>query len=327
MQRCMKSAQFTLVLILVLLATALPPARAVAYVPAVQPATLPTMRPQASASRMLYLPVIRTPFGPPAFAIISPGNGWTISGMTYFAVQSLDPAAITSVTFTAGATTLGVDTTPQDGLKVFLNAKTFPAGALQLTATASGPGGQTTKTISVNVVPNPPASATVGAQGGVLASQIGSVITIPPGAAPNGTSVSVTEKTQAQTTAEHGIDWDAMGVTFLGAQQIQSTSAFAQPLGVASAGFGNRVQPGQAVVNYNIAPDADGDGIDELVVVNTASVAPNNDVISDPVPQILLGSTTTASRVQSSAVGLAQAGISGPPGTILSTGIILLFAV
>jgi hypothetical protein len=332
MQRCMKSLPFTLVLILVLLATPLPPARAVARVAAVQPAlpsasavtrvqaqpaTPPTIRSQASASKTLFLPVIRTPFGPPAFTIISPGNGWTISGMTYFAVQSLDPAAISSVTFKAGATTLGVDTTPQDGLKVFLNAKTFPAGALTLTATASGPGGQTTQTISVNVVPNPPASATVGAQGGVLASQIGSVITIPPGALPNGTNVSVNELTQAQTTAATGFDWDAMGVTFLGAQDVQSSAAFAQPLGVASAGFGNRVQPGQAVVNYRIMPDADGDGVGELVVVNTASVAPNNDVISDPVPQILLESVPTASGAQTRLVAPTQAGFGGLPGTTI----------
>jgi hypothetical protein len=48
------------------------------------------------------------------------------------------------------------------------------------------------------------------------------------------------------------------------------------------------------VVNYRILPDADGDGADEIVVVNTASVAPNGNVVADPIaaPQIIEGSIT-----------------------------------
>ncbi len=253
----------------------------------------------------------------PDFAIISPGEGWTISGMLFFAAQPLASTGVSSVTFKAGSTDLGTDTTPADGFKVFLNASTFPAGPLQLTATASGPCGQTTQTIGVTVKPNPPSSGIIGSQGGVLASQIGSLITFPPGTVPNNTSVSVTEKTQQQVTTDNGIDWAAMGVTFLGAQDIQSSAPFSKPLGVVSAGFGNRVQPGQVVVNYRIAPDANGDGVDEIIVVNTASVAPNNDVIADPVPQIQLGSVATISGSGGSSIRALNGGISGPPGIVI----------
>ena len=265
----------------------------------------------------IYLPLLTTALGPPAFEIMSPANGGTISGVMYFAVQPTDAATVESVTFKAGSTELGTDSDASDGFKVFLNASDLPAGPLQLSAIGTGPSGETTKTITVNVLPNPPSSGTLDSQGGVLASEIGSIITFPPGAVPDGTDIAVTEMTQEEVTQENGFDWDAMGVTFLGAQKIQSTATFSQPLGVASAGFGNRVQPGQAVVNYRIAPDADGDGVDELIVVNTASVAPNGDVISDPVPQITIGEIKTILRGETSSIRNLNDGISGPLGTII----------
>src|SRR3972149_2218779 len=146
----------------------------------------------------------------PEFAIISPREGWTVSGMLYFAAQPLNSTGVNSVTFKAGSTDLGTDSTRRDGFKVFLNASAFPAGPLQLSATASGPCGELTRTITVNNLPDPPSSGVIGSPGGVFASQIGSLITIPPGGVPDGTAITVTEKTQAQTTAEHGIDWEAL---------------------------------------------------------------------------------------------------------------------
>ena len=251
----------------------------------------------------------------PDITIINPGEGWTVSGMMWFAVQSIDP--ISSVSFMAGSTDLGTDTTPNDGFKVFLDASSFPTGTLQLSATASNACGQTTETITVNVIPHPPTSGIIGSEGGVLASEINSIITVRPDAVPDGTAITVTEKTQEEITMENGFDWDAMGVTFLGAQAISATASFSLPLGIASASFGPRVQPGQAVVNYNILPDADGDGIDELVVVNTASVAPNDDIISDPVPQIQLDSAEIQSSTGKSSVHTLANGFSGRPGTIV----------
>ena len=267
----------------------------------------------------VYLPVISSSAAAgPSFVISSPLNGATVSGTVLFAVQVGDPTQVTQVSFRAGATELGVDNKASDGFQVFLNAKSLPAGPLKLTATASGPGGSATASIDVVVQPNPPSSATLGLQGGVLASAIGSIITVPPNAAPPGTQISVSELTQAQVTTDTNINWDALGVTFLGAQKIQSTAAFSAPLGVSSAGFGARVQPGQAVVNYQILPDADGDGVAEIVVVNTARVAPSTggstDVVADAVSQIVLGAVR---RVTSSGAVVrapdAQS-LSGPPG-------------
>ena len=262
----------------------------------------------------IFLPIITAPSGPPAFAINSPINDSSIGGVTYFSIQPVNMSKITTVTFRAGGTVLGTDTDGSDGFKVFLNARDLPAGQTQLTATASGPGGETTETVTVTIVPDPPQSATVGEEGGVLASEIGSVISIQPGSVQAGTNITVDELTQEETTAQHGIDWESMGVTFLGAQKVESSAAIQKPFAmVASAGFGNRVQPGQAVVNYRIAPDADGDGVAEIVVVNTASIAPNNDVVSDPIAQVEVSAVSTPLQTS-----LARNDtIAGPPGTVI----------
>ncbi|CAG0927910.1 hypothetical protein TFLX_00690 [Thermoflexales bacterium] len=273
--------------------------------------------PALTATNNVFLPLIMRPPGPPSFEITAPNDGWTVSGMLYFAAQPIGPAPISSVSFRAGSTSLGTDSTPADGFKAFFNARNFPAGPLQLVAIASGPSGQTSKSITVNVLPDPPSSGRIGSQGGVLDSEIGSIITIPPGALPDGTLVTIDELTQQEVTAQNGINWEALGVTFLGAQRIQSAAPFSLPYGVASANFGNRVQPGQAVVNYQIYPDADGDGADEIVVVNTASVAPNNDVISDPVPQVILDSATTQLRPGAKSFNILANGISGPTGATI----------
>ncbi|GAB4444976.1 MAG: hypothetical protein OHK0015_46860 [Chloroflexi bacterium OHK40] len=271
------------------------------------------LTPQQTVRYSLFMPMLSTPHGPPAFAIASPGDGWTLAGTSLFGIAPTDLATISSVTFIAGATVLGTDSTPADGFRAFLDARALPAGPLTLSATARGPGGSTTRSVRVSVVHSPAQSGTVGAAGGTLASQIGSVITIPPGALPNGTQVSVVERSQQEITARTGFDWDAMGVTFLGAQEVTSSAPISQPLQISSAGFGQRVQPGQAVVTYRIMPDVDDDGVDEIVVVNTASVAPNNDVVSDPVlPAMVLGMQATP---QGAAPAQTTPAIGGPPGT------------
>ncbi|MEM7536848.1 MAG: Ig-like domain-containing protein [Chloroflexota bacterium] len=250
----------------------------------------------------LYLPLIASPpttasADPPQFVINNPVNGSSVGGITYFSIQPTDADAIASVSFHAGDVDLGVDTDGSDGFRVFMDASELSAGQMQLTAEATGAGGTHTETINVTIVPNPPQTATIGQEGGVLASEIGSVISLLPGSVPDGTTVTVDELTQEETTERHGIEWEDMGVTFLGAQDVQSSVPIDGPLGmVVSAGFGNRVQPGQAVVNYRLAPDADGDGRSEIVVINTASVAPNGDVIADPVLQPSINSVQIQSQ-------------------------------
>jgi hypothetical protein len=275
----------------------------------------------------IYLPLISTPPGPPDFTIISPADGLTVSGTSFFAVQALDPKSITSVSFQAGATNLGMDSTANDGFQVFMDASQLPAGSLQLAATATGPTGETvTKSITVTIVPVPPASATVGSSGTTLATASGNTIVVPPGAVSATATISIQDKTQEQVTEDEGIDWDSLGVTFLGAIDVQSTAPLAKPLGVSSVGFGNRVQPGQAVVTYRILPDADGDGVGELVVVNGANLAPNGTIVSSPVPDIVvnniscsaaggIGIEASANRSRSA---MAQDNLQGPPGAMIT---------
>ncbi|MFT5194981.1 MAG: hypothetical protein ACI85U_001996 [Candidatus Promineifilaceae bacterium] len=254
----------------------------------------------------------------PDFSISSPAAGSTMSGMANFAVHPNIASGIKSVSFSAGATNLGTDSTASDGFQVYIDVSQFADGPLTLTATVESGCGQTSKNVNVNVLSNPPTNAILGEDGGTLASQIGSIITLPPGSVKNGTTVGITEKTQAEITAENGFEWDSFGVTFLGAQAITATQQIGAPAMVASAGYSNRVQPGQAVVNYRIMPDADGDGVDELVVVNTASVAGNDYVVSDPIPQIEVRAATS-SRAGTVRVGQAPfADVQGPPGSIVA---------
>ena len=254
-------------------------------------------------------------FGLPSFEIITPAPGSTVSGVSSFAIQPAIGSGIISTSFSAGSVELGTDDTYRDGFRAFIDTSELTDGEVTLTATATNLCGSASESITVNVVANPPTSATVGTEGGTLASEIGSIITIPAGALPDGTDVSVDEKTQQEITDDNGFEWDDMGVTFLGAQAVTITQPLDGPLSmVASAGFSNRVQPGQAVVNYRISPDADGDGVDELVVVNTASVAPNDYVVSDPIEQIDVR-VATSEAGGTFRIGEAPAAVSGVPGS------------
>lgn len=258
----------------------------------------------------------------PEFVINSPSEGVSVSGATFFSVQPFDANEVQSVSFTANGTDLAVDAPGEDSFKVFLIPREFPDGELTLSAVVTGKdGSKREKSIKVNVVGNPPSSATVTAEGALLGTQeeSGAVSTLSiPGGAAEGAAVSFEARTKAEVKAETGIDYDALGVTFLGAQEISTSQALNTPVGVSSGGFGPMVQPGQIVVNYTIAPDGDGDGIGELMVINTASVAPNGDVISDPVPQIQLGSATATDALGTQTLRSLQTGtLSGPPGTFI----------
>ncbi len=258
----------------------------------------------------------------PAFAITSPQDGVQVAGPVFFSVQPLNPDEVSGVVFEAGGTRLEPDSPGEDAFRVFLLPADFADGALELVATVTGQDGkQRRQSLTVTVVANPPESATVDADGAVLGtteeSGALSTLSVPPGAA-EGATVTFESRTKDEVKAETGIDYDALGVTFLGAQEINSTATLDTPLAVSSGGFGPMVQPGQAVLNYMIAPDGDGDGIGELVAVNTASVAPNGDVISDPVPQLQLGAASSTDSSGSQPLRSLQAGtISGPPGTFI----------
>ncbi len=262
----------------------------------------------------------------PEFMINSPAANSSVSGAVFFSAQPSDPNAVTSVNFKAGGKDLATDTTSADGFKTFVIPKDYPAGNLELQAVVTGKDGTTrSKTITVNNVPTPPSSVIVAANGAVLGttetSGAVSTLTLPPGVG-EGANVSFQSKTKEEIKASTGVDYDALGVTFLGAQTITSSATLNGPLGVSSGGFGPQVQPGQAVVNYMIAPDADGDGKGELVVVNSASVAPNGDVISDPVPQVQLEPTIQVKSLDGersvSIRGRQATALNVSPGTLLT---------
>src|SRR5581483_10244933 len=100
-----------------------------------------------------------------------------------------------------------------------------------------------------------------------------------------------------------GIDYDALGITFLGAMTLNATTPLSRPLGVNTSGFGNRVQPGQAVLTFQVQPDRDGSGAGALVMVNSSSVSPNGAVLSDPVPALVVDPATI---------------VGGPPGALIA---------
>jgi len=282
------------------------------------PRYAPLSAQEAQPGTQTFLPFVSGPPGPPEFTIISPGDALSISGTSLFAVQPAAADSITSVAFSAGAAALGVDDTGDDGFQVFLDASQLPAGPLTLSATATGPTGlTTTKSVNVTVVPQPPASAGVGTNGATLATASGNTIIVPPGAVNQTTTVAVTDKTQAQVTADTGIDWDGLGVTFLGAIDVQADGPIDKPLGVSSVGFGNRIQPGQAVVTYRILPDADGDGVGEIVVVNGAQLAPNGTIVSSAVGGIGVSQSSITTPNGAVRTGGADT-LQGPPGAMLT---------
>ncbi len=256
--------------------------------------------------------------GGPQFVISSPRDGATVSGAFFFSVQAFDPSKVGSVAFTANGTPEENDFPGEDMFKVFIASS--QQEDLVLTATVTGNNGRSSsQTVTVSNEPSPASNTTVGPDGAVLGSAETnggtSLLTIPPGVG-EGADVTFETRTQAEVLAATGIDYGAMGVTFLGAQEISSDQQIEGSLGVASGGFGSFVPTGHTVVNYMIAPDANDDGVDELVVVNTASVAPNGDVISDPTPQPQVASVQTTNLLGTQALGpLQNATIAGPPGT------------
>lgn len=248
--------------------------------------------------------------GGPSFAINSPADGASVAGISWFSVQPYRTSDVARVTFRAGDDEIGSDSDASDGFRVFLDSDDFAAGPLELTALVTGTDGKSSsETITVDNVPAPPASATVGPDGAVLGTAAGSVLSLAPGVAA-GATVTLTERSQAQIESETGIDYEGLGITFLGAQRLDSDRAIEGPLGTLSAGFGNAVQPGQAVVQFGIVPDMDGDGIDELIVTNGATVTPDGGVLSDPLPVAMLGERAAANgalrRMQAGPLAIRQ---------------------
>jgi hypothetical protein len=246
--------------------------------------------------------------------ITSPVDGSFVSGATYFAVQLLDPAALPSLTLRVGGQVVTPSFPGETPLRVFLIPRDHPEGPLTLTASALHDGQTFTARVEVVVVHQPPSSATVGARGAVLgdveANGAISTVSVPGGVA-QGARVDFEAVTQAEVKARTGVDYDALGVTFLGAQEIRSTLPTGDQVTMTSGGFGPMVQSGQVVVSYRIAPDM-GRGVGELMVINGASVAPNGDIVSDPMIRPQVSEATAAS-----AAGVVRTALAGRASTTL----------
>jgi|GEM_PF-6739146 len=320
MRSTQRTTLYTLVAILALVTSTLPTVRHSVQAQSVPPK--PDIQPAQSPDTQIYLPLIATPPAPlssDALLISTPAAGQVIGGTTLFAVQPTGAAPFDRVTFRAGTADLGTDTTPDDGFKVFLDAGTLPRGPLELAATATDSRGDTaTATVAVTIVDSLPSAATFGPEGTTIGTASGGTITVPPGAVNGTATIRAQDRTQQDVTAVTGFAWEQVGVTFLGAMEVESDTPMNRPLGISSVGFGNRVQPGQVTVTYQVLPDADGDGVDELVVTNGAELAPNGTIVSSPVPQATVNSVSTSSTGTQDA-NLAQAEpLRGVPGTPLT---------
>jgi len=263
-----------------------------------------------------------TPEVAPRVTIISPVSGSSVSGAVYFAVQLLDPEDLRTLRLQVADDVVEARFPGESPVRVFLIPRDHPEGPLTLRASVGTGTNRFDAVATVHVVYQPPGDVTVGANGGLLggaeASGAISTVVVPPGTA-QGASVQFETMTQAQVLAATGVDYEAVGVTFLGAQEIRSTVPTGDLVAMTSGGFGPMVQTSQAVVSYRILPDA-GRGVGELMVINGAAVAPNGDIVSNPVLRPLAGDvvSTGASGVTSTAVRLQGTALpAGPPGTRL----------
>lgn len=235
--------------------------------------------------------------GGPSFVINSPEDGSMVAGLVWFSAQPASRRPIQKVIFTAGGDPVGVDDDGSDGFRVFLTAADFQDGELELRAVAEGDDAKrSVQTITVRNVPDPSSMATVGEAGAALGTDDGSVVIIPRGVA-LGDTLSVEALSQSEFESRTGVDLAAMGITYLGGQSVTGARALNGPVSNLGAGFAEDTSQEQAIRQFTVYPDLDGDGAPEIIVTNDASITPSGDILSDPLPLPVIGevaSTTTS---------------------------------
>jgi len=260
------------------------------------------------------------PGGNAGLEISYPLPGQSFAGTVAVAARGVG-GAVSDLNFTLGS--LGTAATSDD--TAYLDTRGLADGDYQLIATGTVAGVKVQDSIGVQVLNDVPATGNVGAAGGSLKTSDGSFATLPPGALATATTVTVSDTTQDDILAEFGVDYEALGVTFLGALTVDTGGAeVALPVAVDLAGWANAVQPGQAVVMFALAPDADGDGIGELTLAANAAATPQGSVITQPVPRsTVYGFAPNSSALSASARGATtsltpQQSTSARPGQILT---------
>jgi hypothetical protein len=235
--------------------------------------------------------------GSARLSISSPVTGRVLSGTVAVAAAGVGGAPV-GLTFRLGTVQATAD---GDGIAI-IDTRGLPDGAYSLEATATVAGRAVSDQVEVEVRNALPASGMVGPDGGALRSTAGSFATLPPGAVSASAFVSVEDTTQEEILAAFGIDYPALGVTFLGSLTVDAdVDRFDRPIEVDLAGWAEAVQPNQQVVMFTIGPDASGDGIGELMFAANAMAAPNGSVITRPTPRSEVygpGGGAAASRLQ-----------------------------
>src|SRR5690606_7573067 len=181
-----------------------------------------------------------------------------------------------------------------------IDTRSLADGSYTLTATGTVANRAAKHSIPVTVVNDLPSSGAMGPEGGSLKSPSGSYATFLPGALGQGGRVSVEDLSQEQILDEYGVDYPALGLTFLGALDIESSAPeFALPLQVDLDGWAQAKQPGQQAVVFALTADADGDGIGELLAVADAQATPGGSMISRPQPrsEVYAPGTSASGRV------------------------------
>ena len=253
------------------------------------------------------------PSGPPPRSTIGlsigyPSDGQVLAGTVGILAAGYGGAA-TDLTFTIGS----IEVTADGGGAAYLDTRALPDGDHVLSATAVVAGVAVEDEVQVRILNDLADSATVGAAGGAVGSAQGSIARVPPGAFQADTTVTVDDTTEARILDEFGIDYSAMGVTFLGALEVDTSGAPPElPLEVDLAGWSQAVQPGQDVVMFLIAPDADGDGQGELTFGSNAVATPGGSIVTTPTPR------SETYGFQSPAGLSAQATVTVRPGEVLT---------
>ncbi len=250
------------------------------------------------------------PTGPTGsgLSISSPYAGQALAGTVMVAASGVDGAA-TDLVFELGS--LRVEAA-SDGTAI-INTRVVEDGPTVLVATASVGGASERTEIAVVVTNDLPSSGVVGQQGGALRTAAGSYLGIPPGALSDAVAVSVTDTTQESILDEFGVDYPALGVTFLGALTVEAdASGFEVPIQADLAGWAEAVQPDQQVVMFALAPDASGNGVGELMFAAAAQATPDGSVVSRPTPR------SEVHGVGGAGVARLQATANARPGAIVT---------
>lgn len=235
--------------------------------------------------------------GSERLSISSPVAGRVLSGTVAVAAAGVGGAPV-GLTFRLGTVQATAD---GDGIAI-IDTRGLADGPYSLEATATVAGRAVSDQVEVEVRNALPASGMVGPDGGALRSAAGSFATLPPGAVAASAFVSVEDTTQEEILSAFGIDYPALGVTFLGSLTVDAdVDRLDRPIEVDLSGWAEAVQPNQQVVMFTIAPDASGDGVGELMFAANALATPNGSVITRPTPRSEVygpGGGAAASRLQ-----------------------------